>query len=114
MFTELRRNATINISRTVSIKGRERFLRRQADWLRANRLLDVRKQPAHLRLVLNGDYQYSSARLTEQALYCVCRRIRKLWRSSCDGEASELDAPVRCRTSYAKAWFQISRITSCG
>src|SRR5438270_9041347 len=62
---------TINIGRTVSIKARERFLRRQADWLRANRHLDVREQQPHLRLALNGYYQYFGVRLAEQALYSV-------------------------------------------
>jgi hypothetical protein len=62
------RRGTINIGRTASIKARERFLRRQSDWLKANRHLDVRKQQAHLRLALNGYYQYFGVRLAEQAL----------------------------------------------
>ena len=67
-FLTKTRRGTINIGRTASIKARERFLRRQADWLRANRHLDVRKQQAHLRLALNGYYQYFGVRLAEQAL----------------------------------------------
>src|SRR5262249_22124348 len=57
-FLTKTRRGTINIGRTASVKARERFLRRQADWLRTNRHLDVRQQQAHLRLALNGYYQY--------------------------------------------------------
>jgi hypothetical protein len=37
-FLTKTRRGTINIGRTASIKARERFLRRQADWLTANRI----------------------------------------------------------------------------
>src|SRR5205807_1057991 len=98
---------TINIGRTVSIKARERFLRRQAGWLRANRHLDVHKQQAHLRLALNGYYQYFGIRLAEQALYSVYRRIRKLWRQQ-----------LRRRSERARrtcAWSDLYvRSRSCG
>src|SRR4029450_3845011 len=66
-FLTKTRRGTINIGRTASIKARERFLRGQADWRRGTRHLAVRQQQAHLRLALNGYYQYFGVRLAEQA-----------------------------------------------
>jgi RNA-directed DNA polymerase len=108
-FLTKTRRGTINIGRTASIKARERFLRRQADWLRANRHLDVHKQQAHLRLALNGYYQYFGVRLAEQALYSVYRRIRKLWRKQLRRRSERARRTCAWSDLYAKAWFQLPR-----
>ena len=108
-FLTKTRRGTINIGRTASIKARERFLRRQADWLRANRHLDVRQQQAHLRLALNGYYQYFGVRLAEQALYSVYRRIRKLWRKQLRRRSERARRTCAWSDLYAKPWFQLPR-----
>jgi len=108
-FLTKTRRGTINIGRTASIKARERFLGRQGDWLRANRHLDVRKQQAHLRLALNGYYQYFGVRLAEQALYSVYRRIRKLWRKQLRRRSERARRTCAWSDLYAKAWFQLPR-----
>ena len=108
-FLTKTRRGTINIGRTPSIKARERFLRRQADWLRANRHLDVRQQQAHLRLALNGYYQYFGVRLAEQALYSVYRRIRKLWRQQLRRRSQRARRTCAWDVLYAKPWFQLPR-----
>jgi RNA-directed DNA polymerase len=108
-FLTKTRRGTINIGRTASIKARERFLRRQADWLRANRHLDVHKQQAHLRLALNGYYQYFGVRLAEQALYSVYRRIRKLWRKQLRRRSERARRTCAWSDLYAKSWFQLPR-----
>ena len=108
-FLTKTRRGTINIGRTASIKARERFLKRQADWLRTNRHLDVRQQQAHLRLALNGYYQYFGVRLAEQALYSVYRRIRKLWRQQLRRRSERARRTCAWSDLYAKAWFQLPR-----
>jgi RNA-directed DNA polymerase len=108
-FLTKTRRGSINIGRTASIKARERFLRRQADWLRANRHLDVRQQQAHLRLALNGYYQYFGVRLAEQALYSVYRRVRKLWRKQLRRRSERARRTCAWSDLYAKPWFQLPR-----
>ncbi len=93
-FLTKTRRGTINIGRTASTKARERFLKRQADWLRTNRHLDVRQQQAHLRLALNGYYQYFGVRLAEQPCTPCIDGYASCGGSSCDGEVSEPDEPV--------------------
>ena len=106
-FLTTTRRGTINIGRTVSITARERFLRRQADWLKANRHLDVRKQQAHLRLALTGYYQYFGVRLAEQALYSVYRRVRKLWQQQLRRRSERARRTCTWSQLYAKPWFQL-------
>jgi len=101
------RRGTINIGRTASTKARERFLRRQADWLKANRHLPTRLQQTHLHLALNGYYQYFGVRLAEQALYSVYRRIRKLWRKQLRRRSQRARRTCAWSDLYAKPWFQL-------
>ena len=101
------RRGTINIGRTASTKARERFLRRQADWLKANRHVPTRLQQTHLHLALNGYYQYFGVRLAEQALYSVYRRIRKLWRKQLRRRSQRARRTCAWSDLYAKSWFQL-------
>jgi RNA-directed DNA polymerase len=108
-FLTKTRRGTINIGRTASTKARERFLRRQADWLKANRHLHVRLQQAHLRLALNGYYQYFGVRLAEPALYSVYRRMRKLWRKQLRRRSERARRTCAWSDLDAKPWFQLPR-----
>jgi RNA-directed DNA polymerase len=99
----------MNIGRTASVKTRERFLRRQADWLKANRHVPVRAQQTHLRLALNGYYQYFGLRLCEQTLYTVYRRIRKLWVKWLRRRSQKARRTVAWSTLREKSWFQLPR-----
>lgn len=53
-FLTKTRAGKINVSRTPSVKSRERFLRKLAMWLKANKHLRVREQQAYLARALRG------------------------------------------------------------
>jgi RNA-directed DNA polymerase len=57
-FITKTRNKKVNIVRTPSIQARVRFLRRVAEWLRANRHVGPRLHQEHLTKMLQGFYQY--------------------------------------------------------
>src|SRR6266508_5507961 len=81
-FTHLRRRTrrgTVHVGRTPSVKTRERFVARIAEWLRKNRHHSVWEHQAYLTKALNGFYQYFGLRLCSKKLGAVRQRIRKLW-----------------------------------
>lgn len=108
-FLTRTRQGKINIGRTASVKTRERFLRRQTDWLKANRHLAIRVQQTHLRLALNGYYRYFGLRLCEQALYTVYRRIRKLWVKWLRRRSQKARRTCTWSILREKSWFQLPR-----
>jgi RNA-directed DNA polymerase len=101
------RRGNVNIGRKPSRKARERFLRREADWLKANKHLPVWVQHAHLRRALSGYYQYFGLRLCVSLLSGVCRRIQKLWWQALRRRSQKARRNCAWEALTAKPWFQL-------
>jgi RNA-directed DNA polymerase len=81
-FTHFRartRKGTVHVGRTPSVKTRERFVAKIAEWLRINRHESVWEHQAHLTKALNGFYQYFGLRLCTTKLGAVRQRVQRLW-----------------------------------
>jgi RNA-directed DNA polymerase len=96
-----------NVSRTPSVKSRERFLRKLAIWLRANKHLRVREQQAHLARALEGYYQYFGLRMCLRKLNGVHNRVRWLWRQALQKRSQKAGRTCDWATLTAKLWFQL-------
>ena len=106
-FLTKTREGKLNIGRTPSRISRERFLRRAADWLRANRHLPVSDQQRHLGRALVGYDQYFGLRLCLDALKRVRYRTRRLWYRSLRRRSQKAKRTCDWATLNAKPWFQL-------
>ena len=103
------RSGPINIERKPSVKARERFVRKVATWLKANKHLNVWEQQAHLAKALNGHYQYFGLRLCCTSLYGVRQRVRKLWRKALLRRSQRAKKHCDWTSLAAKPWFQLPK-----
>lgn len=106
-FLTKTREGQVHIRRTPSVTARERFLRRVADWLKANRHLHVRPQQAHLSKMLNGYYQYFGVRLCGAKLSGVQHRMLQLWQRALRRRSETARRTCDWATLNAKPWFQL-------
>ena len=103
------RSGPINIERKPSVKARERFVRKVATWLKANKHLNVWEQQAYLVKALNGHYQYFGLRLCCTSLYGVRQRVRKLWRKALLRRSQRAKKRCDWTSLAAKPWFQLPK-----
>ncbi len=96
-----------HVGRTPSVQSRERFLRRIAVWLKANRHRPVREQQAYLRRALNGYYQYFGLRLCLARLSGVHQRVRWLWKRALQRRSQRARRRTDWATLHAAPWFQL-------
>jgi group II intron reverse transcriptase/maturase len=101
------RKGKLNIGRTPSRVSRERFLRSQAEWLKANRHLPVREQQRHVWRALLGYDQYFGLRLCVNALTRVRFRVRRLWYGQLRRRSQKASRTCDWPTLNAKPWFQL-------
>jgi RNA-directed DNA polymerase len=109
-FTHFRartRDGKIHIGRTPSIKSRERFLGKVAEWLWSNRHRSVWEHQAHLIKALNGFYQYFGLRLCLAKLSGVRQRAQKLWWRALRRRSQRGPRTTKWAKLYAKPWFQL-------
>jgi RNA-directed DNA polymerase len=109
-FTHFRartRDGKIHIGRTPSIKSRERFLGKVAEWLSSNRHRSVWEHQAHLIKALNGFYQYFGLRLCLAKLSGVRQRAQKLWWRALRRRSQRGPRTTKWAKLYAKPWFQL-------
>ena len=98
-----------HVGRTPSVRSRERFLRRIADWLQANRHRPVREQQTYLRRALNGYYQYFGLRLCLTRLSGVQQRVQWLWKRALQRRSQRARRRTDWATLKAAPWFQLPR-----
>ncbi len=109
-FTHFRtrtRRGTVHVGRTPSVKTRERFVARIAEWLRKNRHHSVWEHQAYLTKALNGFYQYFGLRLCSKKLGAVRQRIRKLWWRALRRRSQRARRTTDWTSLEAKPWFQL-------
>ena len=103
------RSGPVNIERKPSVKARERFIRKVAAWLKANKHLNVWEQQAHLVRALSGYYQYFGLRLCCTSLYGVRQRVRELWRKALMRRSQKGKRHCDWTSLTAKPWFQLPK-----
>jgi RNA-directed DNA polymerase len=103
------RSGPVNIERKPSVKARERFIRKMAAWLKANKHLNVWEQQAHLVRALNGYYQYFGLRLCCTSLEGVRQRVREAWRKALMRRSQKGKRGCDWLSLNAKPWFQIPK-----
>ncbi|HEX6512170.1 MAG TPA: hypothetical protein VF157_07730, partial [Chloroflexota bacterium] len=108
-FLTKTREGKLNIIRTPSVRTRERFLRTVTLWMKANKHEPVWAQQAHLKLALNGYYQYFGLRLCQPALNAVYRRVRKTWQRSLARRSQKAGRTCNFDMLDTKPWFQLPR-----
>jgi hypothetical protein len=101
------RRGTTTIGRTPSVKARERFLRKVATWVKANRHQPVRAQQAHLTTMLNGYYQYFGLYFCTDALRGVLRRVQRAWHRALRRRSQKAKRRTDWVTVASKPWFQL-------
>jgi group II intron reverse transcriptase/maturase len=106
-FLTKTRTGKVNVSRTPSVKSRERFLRKLATWLKANKHLRVREQQAYLTRALRGYYQYFGLKLCLAKLGSVRYRVRWLWRQALRRRSQKAGRTCAWADLKAKSWFQL-------
>ena len=106
-FLTKTREGKVNVVRTPSVKARERFVRTTTMWLKANKHQRVWAQQAHLRLALNGYYQYFGLRLCQRALNTVYQRVRRAWQRALARRSQKAKRTCDFTTLDAKPWFQL-------
>ena len=109
-FTHFRartRKGTVHVARIPSIKTRERFVSRVADWLQMNRHCSVWEHQAYLTRALNGFYQYFGLRLCSKKLYAVRQRVRKLWWLTLRRRSQRGLRTTQWTSLAAKPWFRL-------
>ena len=97
------------VKRKPSCKARERFLRRLASWLTANRHLPVRMHQAHLTQALRGYYQYFGIRDSTEALSTVHWRTQRLWQRALQRRSQKAQRTTDWETLHQQPWFQLPR-----
>ena len=101
------RSGPVNLERKPSVKARERFIRKVATWLKANKHLNVREQQEHLAKALTGYFQYFGLRLCCTSLSGVRQRVRQLWRKALMRRSQRAHRRCDWTSLNAKAWFQL-------
>jgi RNA-directed DNA polymerase len=106
-FLTKTRRGTLNIVRTPSVKARERFVRKAAMWVKANKHQPVRAQQAHLARMLNGYYQYFGLRLCVAKLDAVRNRIRRFWGQALRRRSQKAKRRNDWVRLTARPWFDL-------
>ncbi len=109
-FTHFRaktRKGAVHIGRTPSVKTRERFVAKIAEWLRTNRHGSVWEHQAHLTQALNGFYQYFGLRLSLRKLGGVRQRVQKIWSKTLRRRSQRGRRTTDWASLHAKPWFQL-------
>ncbi len=97
----------VHIGRKPSPRGRERFLRSVATWLKVNKHHRVWEQQAHLTRMLNGYYQYCGLRLCGPALSTVRWRVYRMWQQALRRRSQKARRTCDWQTLTRKPWFQL-------
>jgi len=108
-FLTKTRKGTVNIVRWPSVKSRERFTRKTTTWLKVNRHKRVWVQQAHLKLALNGYYQYFGLRMCQPTLSQVYRRVRRAWQRALQRRSQKAKRTCTWTSLSAKPWFQLPK-----
>lgn len=108
-FLTKTRKGTVNIVRWPSVKSRERFTRKTTTWLKDNRHKRVWVQQAHLKLALNGYYQYFGLRMCQPTLSQVYRRVRRAWQRALQRRSQKAKRTCTWTSLSAKPWFQLPK-----
>ena len=103
------RDGKIIVSRTPSIKARERFIRSMAAWLKANRHERVWTHQAHLTKALKGYYQYFGLRMCWRHLKAAYWRVLRLWQKWLARRGQRASRTVDWAALGDKPWFQLPR-----
>jgi RNA-directed DNA polymerase len=109
-FTHFRartRKGTVHVGRTPSVKTRERFVAKIAEWLRINRHESVWEHQAHLTKALNGLYQYFGLRLCTTKLGAVRQRVQRLWVKALRRRSQRARRTTDWTSLHAKPWFRL-------
>jgi RNA-directed DNA polymerase len=109
-FTHFRartRKGTVHVGRTPSVKARERFVAKYAEWLRVNRHGSVWEHQARLTKALNGFYQYFGLRLCTKKLGAVRQRVQKLWQKTLRRRSQRGRRTTDWSNLHAKPWFRL-------
>ncbi len=109
-FTHFRartRKGTVHVGRTPSVKARERFVAKYAEWLRVNRHGSVWEHQARLTKALNGFYQYFGLRLCTEKLGAVRQRVQKLWQKTLRRRSQRGRRTTDWASLHAKPWFRL-------
>jgi len=109
-FTHFRartRKGTTHVGRTPSVKARERFVAKIAEWLRMNRHLSVWEHQTRLTKALNGFYQFFGLRLCTTKLGAVRQRVQKLWSKTLRRRSQRGRRTTDWASLHAKPWFHL-------
>jgi len=109
-FTHFRartRKGTVHVGRTPSVRARERFVAKYAEWLRVNRHGSVWEHQARLTKALNGFYQYFGLRLCTEKLGAVRQRVQKLWQKTLRRRSQRGRRTTDWASLHAKPWFRL-------
>ncbi len=109
-FTHFRartRKGTVHVGRTPSVRARERFVAKYAEWLRVNRHGSVWEHQARLTKALNGFYQYFGLRLCTEKLGAVRQRVQKLWQKTLRRRSQRGRRTTDWASLHAKPWFPL-------
>ena len=109
-FTHFRartRKGTVHVGRTPSVKTRERFVAKVAEWLRVNRHESVWEHQTHLTRALNGFYQYFGLRLCTTKLGAVRQRVQRLWVRALRRRSQRARRTTDWPSLHAKPWFRL-------
>lgn len=109
-FTHFRartRAGKVHVGRTPSVKARERFVARIAEWLRVKRHESVWEHQAYLTKALNGFYQYFGLRLCTTKLGAVRQRVQRLWVRALRRRSQRGRRTADWPSLHAKPWFRL-------
>jgi len=101
------RRGTITVGRTPSKRTRERFLRRIALWLTANRHQRGWEQQGYLTRALLGYYQYFGLRLCGRHLSTVRYRVQRLWYHALRRRSQKAQRRCDWERLNTKPWFRL-------
>ena len=109
-FTHFRartRTGKVHVGRTPSVKARERFVVRIAEWLRVNRHESVWEHQAYLTKALSGFYQYFGLRLCTTKLGAVRQRVQRLWVRALRRRSQRGRRTTDWPSLHVKPWFRL-------
>jgi RNA-directed DNA polymerase len=95
------------VGRTPSKRTRERFLRRTALWLAANRHQREWEQQGYLTRALLGYYQYFGLRLCGRHLSSVRYRVQRLWYCALRRRSQKAQRRCDWERLSTKPWFRL-------
>jgi len=101
------RAGKVHVGRTPSVKARERFVARTAEWLRVTRHESVWEHQAYLTKALNGFYQYFGLRLCTTKLGAVRQRVQRLWVRALRRRSQRGRRTTDWPSLHAKPWFRL-------